>query len=386
MREVRVLLTLGLVLVMLVVIESRSIRRAEASTLTVTNLNDSGAGSLRQAITTANNTLAIDTINFNISGPGVKSIRPLTPLPVITAPVIIDGTTQPGWSEGNLRIELDGENAGALADGLSFSNILDTSPTSFVRGLVINRWTNAGITTQVTNNLTIEGCYIGTDVSGTTAQGNTVGVLLQSTIGGFHSSNITVGGDTSAERNIISGNSFMGIRIFGGNDHIISGNYIGTDKTGTVALGDQSGLDITGIHITVGGSSAALRNVISGNSSRGMTLNGFENTVQGTPSAWRWTERHHSETPKRYRDHRRRTHQQSLDRRHGRRVKATSLRTTLERHQSVRDVRPTTGHRFLGNSIYANTSDGIDLDQNGVTPNDSGDGDDGTNNRRTFLV
>ena len=129
------------------------------------------------------------------SNGGVKTINLLSPLPTITAPVIIDGTTQPGWSVGNLVIELNGQNAGALANGLSFSNTLDTSPTSFIRGLAINRFDNAGIATQATNNLTIEGCHIGTDPSGTTAQGNTIGILLQSPISGFPSLNITVGGD-----------------------------------------------------------------------------------------------------------------------------------------------------------------------------------------------
>src|SRR5947209_6563779 len=60
---------------------------------TVTNTNDTGPGSLRQAINDAN--FAGGTITFNIPGPGVHTISPLTAL-TLTNQVIIDGYTQPG--------------------------------------------------------------------------------------------------------------------------------------------------------------------------------------------------------------------------------------------------------------------------------------------------
>src|SRR5690242_20334285 len=65
-----------------------------AATFTVININDSGSGSLRQAILDANNTVGVDTIQFNISGSGTRTITPLSALPTITESVIIDGTTQ----------------------------------------------------------------------------------------------------------------------------------------------------------------------------------------------------------------------------------------------------------------------------------------------------
>src|SRR5262249_18311313 len=64
---------------------------------TVINTNDSGSGSLRQAITDANN-MGGGTINFNIPGNGVHTISPLTVLPTITQTVTIDGYTQSGSS------------------------------------------------------------------------------------------------------------------------------------------------------------------------------------------------------------------------------------------------------------------------------------------------
>ena len=63
----------------------------------VTNVNDSGPGSLRQAIFDANANPGADTINFNITGPSLK-IQPLLGLPDIIDPVLIDGSTQPGFS------------------------------------------------------------------------------------------------------------------------------------------------------------------------------------------------------------------------------------------------------------------------------------------------
>src|SRR5581483_11026436 len=70
---------------------------AVAATFTVTNTNDSGAGSLRQALLDANAAPGLDTIAFNIPGTGVHTITtPTTDLPDITSPVLIDGYTQPG--------------------------------------------------------------------------------------------------------------------------------------------------------------------------------------------------------------------------------------------------------------------------------------------------
>jgi hypothetical protein len=101
---------------------------ALAATFTVTNTNDVGAGSLRQAIVdaVANPSVSHDNlIAFDIPGTGVHTIRPASPLPPIKD-LTIDGYTQPGsrantldkGSDAILTIELDGTNAGASANGL----------------------------------------------------------------------------------------------------------------------------------------------------------------------------------------------------------------------------------------------------------------------------
>src|SRR5262249_34038399 len=115
-----------------------SLRIALANTFTVTNTNDTGAGSLRQAITDANNHVGLDTIEFNIPGGGVHTITLANALPTVTDPVIIDGYTQTGATpntlatadNANLRIEITSAN--------NKPGLLITGGNSTVRGLVIN--------------------------------------------------------------------------------------------------------------------------------------------------------------------------------------------------------------------------------------------------------
>ncbi|MGH3850729.1 MAG: hypothetical protein ACRDRT_13670, partial [Pseudonocardiaceae bacterium] len=103
---------------------------AVANTITVTNTNDSGAGSLRQAITDANATTDADVIRFNIPGTGVQTISPTSVLPQITQPVIIDGYTQSGaarntqqvGSNANLLVVLSGANIAGGTPGLILSS------------------------------------------------------------------------------------------------------------------------------------------------------------------------------------------------------------------------------------------------------------------------
>jgi len=81
-----------------------------AATFTVTNTNDSGPGSLRQAILDANASPGADLISFNIPGSGGHTISPQTALPALTdyAGVTLDGYTQPGSSPNTLVV---GDNA-----------------------------------------------------------------------------------------------------------------------------------------------------------------------------------------------------------------------------------------------------------------------------------
>ena len=87
--------------------------RIAPATFIVTTTADAGAGSLRQAIFDANATAAADIIEFDIAGAGLQTIAPLTPLPQLTQPLTIDGTTQTGYVAGGAPVvELSGVGAG----------------------------------------------------------------------------------------------------------------------------------------------------------------------------------------------------------------------------------------------------------------------------------
>ena len=208
--------------------------RTLPSTFSVLNTNDSGAGSLRQAILNANANLGVDTIAF-AAGNGSISITPTSPLPTITDSVTIDGTTQPGWTNAPIVV-LDGSSAGSSANGLSI-----IAPSVIVRGLVINHFNGDGILIMGSGAIgdLVAGNYIGTDVTGLKAVAN-AGQGVDITEG---ASDNLVGGSMPSARNIISGNAVRGVYLTGAGTtgNRVQGNYIGTDKTGSAALGN--GLD-----------------------------------------------------------------------------------------------------------------------------------------------
>jgi hypothetical protein len=240
-------------------------------TITASNTNDSGPGSLRQAILDANSSPGTQTIAFNLPGAGVRTIALLSALPTITDPVVIDGYTQPGYA-GTPIVELNGAGAGAGAHGLSI-----TASGSTVRGLVINRFNGNGINIDglggAGSNNRVEGCFIGTDAAGASALPNSVGVNVR-----FGTSNL-VGGATStpgnAPGNVISGNG-AGV-LFGraADSSVARGNIVGLSADGASALPNAgAGVSIDAPNCIVGGAAAGARNVISGNGGNGVTIGG----------------------------------------------------------------------------------------------------------------
>ncbi len=234
----------------------------------VTNANNHGTGSLREAITNANSSPGTDKIVFNIPGPGVKTINLLTSLPDITETVIIDATTQPGYA-GSPLIELNG----ALVDG---SGITITAGGSTVRGLAIGGFNDWGIALRNCDNNIIQANYIGIDATGTLARKNFAGILVA------NSANNLIGGTTAAARNVISGNGGSGIDLSGANN-VIQGNFIGTNAAGTSAVLNVVGVQIQSsqfINNLIGGTAAGAGNLISGNQ-RAIAISAPNNTVQG---------------------------------------------------------------------------------------------------------
>ena len=239
-----------------------------AATFQVTNTSDSGAGSLRQAILEANFLGGQDTIAFQIPGPGPYVIAPLSQLPTITDPTIVDGQTQPGYSSGG-RIELSGASAGIGVNGLVIA-----SPST-VRGLVINRFqatfgsggNGVVLETSGGGSLLLDN-RIGTNAAGTAVLGNAAaGVLVA------HSAGNRIGATAIGEvGNVISGNG-EGIRMVGlANANVVASNRIGTDFSGTQDLGNLGdGIALLGASNTTV-ISASQTQVISGNGGNGITI------------------------------------------------------------------------------------------------------------------
>jgi len=219
-----------------------------AATFTVTSLADSGAGSLRQAILDANSSAGEDRIQFAVAGT-IRVGR--SALPAITDGVILDGTTAPGFS-GRPVVRIDYQNTAGLtlASGAAGSGILALSLVDAA---------GAGVTIAASKT-TLAGNFIGLWGNGITLEPNRGdGVSIQP---GADDNTIGIGSTTSFRlSNVISGNRGNGITIAGADGTIVAANYIGTDVTGRIPLGNGG----HGIRLTAG----AANNLIGGDATGG---------------------------------------------------------------------------------------------------------------------
>lgn len=202
----------------------------------VTNINDSGAGSLRQQILDANANAGMDSIIFNLTDGQVHTIAPLTVLPLSTGPLLIDGYSQNGaepnsatlGSNAVLLIGLDGSNAGT-------NTLLQaTGGPLILRGLNLRNSGNAGVFFSGGSNHVVEGCFIGTGIDGNGDQGN-----FSSGVGGSVNG-IRVGGPGLHQRNVISGNNGAGVNLTG-NNWLVQNNVLGPAANGTTGIGNGGG-------------------------------------------------------------------------------------------------------------------------------------------------
>lgn len=246
------------------------------SPFVVTNASDGGPGSLRAALTAANAAVDTNTITFAIPGARVHTIAPATPLPVITAPVIIDGLSQPGSVSMAPMINIDGrfmQNfVSNIGDDLPGTNIglapgFEVAASDVtIRGLGINRFPGPGVFVfNGTNNVRVEDNAIGDGRAGVqTWPNNNVGVWLN------YSTNHVM------TRNVISSSEGSGILLVGGSGTTISGNRIGTSADGLTAL-PNLGNGITLFDGTTG--TIIDGNLISGNGAIGQP-DGFGIDIQ----------------------------------------------------------------------------------------------------------
>jgi hypothetical protein len=221
---------------------------------------------LREAILMANLLPDADTITFNIAG--TPTIHPITALPPVTGPTTIDGTSQLGVfieGTGTLPDLITGNTDGLRLTGGDIT----------LRGLAIGGFSApsaAGVRVSGNNNV-LAGNRIGIDPAGA-PDGNFQGVVVEA------ATNTRIGGSTSADRNVISGNFLNGLLFNGaGSGNVVAGNYIGLNAPGNAPLANQlSGINVQPLSgsestdLLIGGTSAGARNVISGNNVNGITI------------------------------------------------------------------------------------------------------------------
>ena len=257
-----------------------------SSPIVVTNTSDSGAGSLRQAILDANASGSPSSIVFSIptTDPGFNgrwfTIRPTSGLPWVTQDgTSIDGSTEAVFAGDTNPSGPEVELNGSLAPGAAGLELLSSG--NRINGLVVDGFVGPGadgigIIGSGSNNV-VTGSYIGLDPTGSMAVGNNQGVGIYAGTGN------RIGGTTAAERNVISGNAFNGIEILT-NGNVVEGNYVGTDASGTGAIGNGQegiGLEESAGENVIGGSSPGAGNVSSGNAHCGVWVAGSGNLVQG---------------------------------------------------------------------------------------------------------
>ncbi|MBM4092760.1 MAG: hypothetical protein FJ276_25635, partial [Planctomycetes bacterium] len=246
-------------------------------TITVNSTEDPGDEipdlsecTLHEAIFAANAFSGLDTIVFNIPGGGPFTIQPKKTFWVLNDPVVIDGTTQPGYS-GTPVVEIDGSAAGPSgSDGLQIVGGGNT-----VRGLVLNRWRHSAISLSDGDDNLIERNYIGTDVTGRNGLGDASPDALGSGISTYRSSGNVIRG------NLISGLDATAIALMG-DRNTMQGNLVGTTADGLHAIGNGLiGVMIFGDDNTIGGTTTAEKNTISAAGIAGLYLRGNRNVVQG---------------------------------------------------------------------------------------------------------
>lgn len=268
-----------------------------AATFPVTNTNNSGAGSLAQAILDANSTGGADVITFNLptDQPGIITLT--SALPVITDEVFIDGYSQPGASAGTIAARVIRVNINAAAIGTGNSAFTVNADNVIIAGLAIYSAPEFGIKllSGGNDNLHVWGNYIGTDSTGLNGGlGNQAGnIEVNFGSASIISTGIVIGiNDNDAvtdanEGNLIVGspstsaNNGDGILLWRCTSSTIAGNIIGFDKNGASAAGLEHARD--GIVVTVsctgvviGTDGDGVSDAIEGNRIGNSTRNGIQ--------------------------------------------------------------------------------------------------------------
>ena len=207
----------------------------------------------------------MDRIYFDIPGTGPYTIEPLSPLPAIADPAILDGTLEPDYVDTPI-VELDGQRAGVGVDGL-----LIAAGHTTVRGLAIYRFGGAGIALTSGDHNAIQSCFVGTDAMGSQDQGNAGdGVRIEA------SSDNVIGGPEEGDGNLIAFNGEHGIGVGSGSGNAFPANAIYANG----ALGIDLGRD--GVTARGAGASSWTHLPLLNTATSGNVISG---TVRGLPRA-----------------------------------------------------------------------------------------------------
>ncbi|MGI9324645.1 MAG: DUF4347 domain-containing protein [Pseudomonadales bacterium] len=251
--------------------------------LVVTTTNATGTGSLHQAIMDANANVGVtDTITFNIGGGGPQTISvDSAGLPLITDSVVLDATTQPGYS-GTPLITLDGA---ATPPASGINGITIRANDSTVKGFIVINFADEGIeidgSTGFGDNNTIQNNWVGID-----KDGNLAGVAEHGIMVSVDATGNLIGGTGANEGNVVGGNGFSGIILRQNADNnIVEGNIVGLKADGITPAGNgQHGIvvETSSDNNRIGGTAAGAGNTISGNTQYGIQLNGATDVTYTT--------------------------------------------------------------------------------------------------------
>ncbi|MFM1990991.1 MAG: hypothetical protein RJA99_3948, partial [Pseudomonadota bacterium] len=208
------------------------------ATFTVDSTDDTGTGSLRQAILDANASGdADDEIVFAFAGDEGRTIVLASPLPEITGPVRIVALPA---GDGTPRIVVDGSAIDADADGVPDPGVDGLrlgagSDGSEVRGLGFAGFSGAAIAAHDSGGHLIAGNRIGGIDLGAGPVGNGVGIVLSNV------TNVTIGGLDPVDANAIAGNAGAGIVVVGAASagNVFLGNSIAGNGQPGIDLGDD---------------------------------------------------------------------------------------------------------------------------------------------------
>jgi hypothetical protein len=315
--------------------------------LVVVNSDEAGPGSLRAAIAFANenpNGDLPDTISFNIPGDVPHRINLDALLPVITDPVVLDGTSHPGY-EGVPVVILDGSDLPRDIEGAY--GLAVTGGGSVIRGLGVVNIPGKGIVLSGGGENLVQGNWVGIDpATGEAAPTEEAGIGILDGSSGNVIGVTCIPGDVpcqfGGERNIVSGNNGAGVAVYSGSGNMIRGNLIGTNASATEPVPNfGEGVAISGgIATQLGSTVSGHGNVISGNGGPGVLIsreagNQDQTVVTGNVIA----------------------------------------------NNGAPGIVILSGENIpiLGNSIYGNLRLGIDLGADGPTENDPSDADQGAN-------